>query len=377
MTKYASSDSNNQTSSDNATANGSPIHESAERIFRLLQFLSVNECTRKDVFERLAFYYKIDDATPTEHPASRRADRMFERDIKFLEEQGFEIKKVKARGQPTRYSLVEGSGPRPTFLFTQSEVDSLALLHNLFADPTRYARFDLTQPLPLQPPRNPFSEEMLSLIEKLIATLPPEQKRHFDRWVRKPYVYFNLSTVADYLPHRATIDIVVRAISDRQQIQFEYTPTRRKQDVIFHENIDPYYIIHMEGHFYLIGYSHKMNEFFEYRIDRIKTDSLKIQPNMIDMERRRRPIEFRFWIDGSIAKRGLSQRWLTQTLEREEVYLDEKGREQRRVLVRATAYNEFRIIQQLLRYGEKAELVEPPHLRERMRQTVMCMHGYY
>ncbi len=377
MTKYASSDSNNQTSSDNATANGSPKHESAERIFCLLQFLSVNECTRKDVFERLAFYYKIDDATPTEHPASRRADRMFERDIKFLEEQGFEIKKVKARGQPTRYSLVKGSGPRPTFLFTQSEVDSLALLHNLFADPTRYARFDLTQPLPLQPPRNPFSEEMLSLIEKLIATLPPEQKRHFDRWVRKPYVYFNLSTVADYLPHRATIDIVVRAISDRQQIQFEYTPTRRKQDVIFHENIDPYYIIHMEGHFYLIGYSHKMNEFFEYRIDRIKTDSLKIQPNMIDMERRRRPIEFRFWIDGSIAKRGLSQRWLTQTLEREEVYLDEKGREQRRVLVRATAYNEFRIIQQLLRYGEKAELVEPPHLRERMRQTVMCMHGYY
>ncbi len=377
MTKYASSDSNKQSSSDNVAANGSPKHESAERIFRLLQFLSVNECTRKDVFERLAFYYKIDDATPTEHPASRRADRMFERDIKFLEEQGFEIKKVKARGQPTRYSLVKGSGPRPTFLFTQSEVDSLALLHNLFADPTRYARFDLTQPLPLQPPRNPFSEEMLSLIEKLIATLPPEQKRHFDRWVRKPYVYFNLSTVADYLPHRATIDIVVRAISDRQQIQFEYTPTRRKQDVIFHENIDPYYIIHMEGHFYLIGYSHKMNEFFEYRIDRIKTDSLKIQPNMIDMERRRRPIEFRFWIDGSIAKRGLSQRWLTQTLEREEVYLDEKGREQRRVLVRATAYNEFRIIQQLLRYGEKAELVEPPHLRERMRQTVMCMHGYY
>jgi len=377
MTKYASSDSNKQSSSDNVAANGSPKHESAERIFRLLQFLSVNECTRKDVFERLAFYYKIDDATPTEHPASRRADRMFERDIKFLEEQSFEIKKVKARGQPTRYSLVKGSGPRPTFLFTQSEVDSLALLHNLFADPTRYARFDLTQPLPLQPPRNPFSEEMLSLIEKLIATLPPEQKRHFDRWVRKPYVYFNLSTVADYLPHRATIDIVVRAISDRQQIQFEYTPTRRKQDVIFHENIDPYYIIHMEGHFYLIGYSHKMNEFFEYRIDRIKTDSLKIQPNMIDMERRRRPIEFRFWIDGSIAKRGLSQRWLTQTLEREEVYLDEKGREQRRVLVRATAYNEFRIIQQLLRYGEKAELVEPPHLRERMRQTVMCMHGYY
>jgi|SRR6266487_1539885 len=69
-------------------------HESAERIFRLLQFLMANECTRKDVFERLAFYYKVDTAASSESNHSRRADRMFERDINFLEDQGFEIKKI-------------------------------------------------------------------------------------------------------------------------------------------------------------------------------------------------------------------------------------------------------------------------------------------
>ena len=122
-------------------------HESAERIFRLLQFLTANECTRKDVFEHLAIYYKIDDAASAEPTTSRRADRMFERDIKFLEEQGFEIKKVKVRAKPTRYSLIKGSGPRATFLFTESEVDSLALLYTLFADPTRYAKVDHTQPI--------------------------------------------------------------------------------------------------------------------------------------------------------------------------------------------------------------------------------------
>src|SRR5207244_5490929 len=128
--------------------------------------------------------------------------RIIERNIKLLEYQGFEIKKVKVRAKPTRYSLIKGSGPKATFLFTGSEVDSLALLYTLFADPTRYAKVDHTQPLPLQPTRNPFAEEMLSLIEKLVSTLPDEQKKHFDRWVRKPYIYFNLSTVADYLPHR-------------------------------------------------------------------------------------------------------------------------------------------------------------------------------
>jgi len=352
-------------------------HESAKRIFRLLQFLVANECTRNDVFEYLASYYKIDETQLTEGTRSRRTERMFERDIEFLRDQGFEITSTRKHGQPARYSLTKGSGPRTTFLFTSSDVDNLALLHNIFADPTRYAEIELTQPLPQQPPRNPFAEEMLALIEKLVATLPDEQKKSFDRWVRKPYIYFNLSTVSDYLPYQQTIDRIVRAITDRQQIQFEYMPTHRKQDTIFHEHIDPYYIVYLEGHFYLMGYSHKMSQFLEYRIDRIKDETLKMQPNMIDVERRRHPIEFAFWIDSNLAKRGLSQRWLTQTLEREEVYVDENGREKRRVLVRATAYNEWRVRQQILKYGDKAELVEPLWLRDKMKDTVRNMEKLY
>ncbi|MBA2394853.1 MAG: WYL domain-containing protein [Ktedonobacteraceae bacterium] len=351
-------------------------NEAAERIFHLLQFLMANECTRKDVFEQLAFYYKIDLAAPMEQRHSRRAGRMFERDIKFLEDQGFEIKKIKARGQIARYSLIKGSGPQTAFLFTQAEVDSLALLYNLFADPTQYAQIDPTQPLPQQPTRNPFAEEMVALIDRLVTTLPIEQKKNFTRWVRKPYVYFNITPVTDYLPHRATIDAIVHAISARQQIQFGYTATQR-QNPTFHEHIDPYYIIYLEGHFYLIAYSHKVSQFLEYRVDRIQGDTLKMQPDMIDVERRRHPVEFRFWIDSNLTKHSLSQRWLTHTLEREEVDLDEHGRERRRVLVRATAYSEWRIIQQILKYGDKAEIVEPLHLREKMKETVKRMHHFY
>ena len=360
-----------------SSSHGNLKHESAERIFRLLQFLTANECTRKEIFEYLALFYKIDDSAPVELTTSRRADRMFERDIKFLEEQGFEIKKVKARAKPTRYSLVKGSGPRATFLFSESEVDSLALLYTLFADPTRYAKIEPTQPLPQQLPRNPFADEMLSLIEKLVATLPAEQKLHFERWVRKPYIYFNLATVANYLPHRTTIDTIVQAIGNRRQIRFEYMATHSKEASRAHEHIDPYYIIYMDGHFYLIAYSHVVNQFLEYRVDRIKVETLKLENNVVDMERRRRPVEFKFWIDGNLVKRGLSQRWLTQTLEREEIDLDEQGNQRRRVLVRATAYSEWRIIQQILKYGDKAELVEPLRLREEMKRVVGRMVGFY
>ncbi len=73
----------------------------------------------------------------------------------------------------------------------------------------------------------------------------------------------------------------------------------------------------------------------------------------------------------------MSQRWLTHTIEREEAYLDEQGNQKRRVLVRAKAYSDWRILQQLHKYGDKAELVDPPELRERMRQEVARMYRFY
>jgi len=208
-----------------------------------------------------------------------------------------------------------------------------------------------------------------------VAPLSPEQKREFERWVGKPFVYLNIDMVTDYLPHRATIDTIVRAITQRRQIQFEYTSLHQRP--IYHEHVDPYYIVHQDGHLYLIGYNHKSQKVLEYRIDRINPDTIKPQPDMIDVVRRRYPIEFEYWIDGSIAKSGLSQRWLWQTSEREEAYVDEQGKQRSKVLVRAKAYSEWRIIQQMLKYGDKVELVGPPHLRDEMRKVVQRMANFY
>lgn len=348
--------------------------EAAKRIFRLLQLLLANECARSEVFQKLADFYNIDK---DQVRPSRSTEKMFERDIQFLKQQGFEIKRTRASDRSMRYSLVKGSGPNAPFLFTTQEVDSLALLYNLFADANRYMPPGTTsQFLPQQAPLHPFASDILLLIEKFAASLPASQKKQFERWIRKPYLYFNLTTVAEYLPHRMTIDQLIHAIDQRQQVHFIYTSLR--QEPLLHEKIDPYYITNMEGHFYLIAYSHASNNFLEFRIDRFQADSLKIGPTTIDVERRRHPIKFQFWLDGSIAKRGLSQRWLTQTKEdNEETYLDEQGKTRQRVLISATTYNEWRVVQQLLKYGDKVELVNPPHLREQMKKEVSRMYQMY
>jgi predicted DNA-binding transcriptional regulator YafY len=355
-------------------------YTAVERVLRLLLLLAANECTRQEIFERLTPYYKVDDIATGLDSSSRRAGRMFERDIKLLEEQGFEIQKIKAKGKPARYSLVKGSGPAVSFLFSEAEVDILALLYNLFTDPATSRKHPYTGALVLPtilPLHNPFAEDILAFIKKLTATLPPGQMAHFEQRIQKPSVHLNLATAADYLPYRKTIDTIEKAILQRQQISFEYTAVRSKQGSVTHSQVDPYYIVHMEGHFYLIGYSNTVNKFFEYRIDRIRGDSIEILPHMIDTVRQRPVVEFSYWIDGDIAKRGLSERWLAQTTEREEVYVDGEGHEKRRVLVRARAHNDWRVIQQLLKYGDQAELVEPPDLREQMRQVVARMVSFY
>ena len=98
-----------------------PRHTVVERVLRLLLLMTVNEYTRLEIFERLAPYYRVDEKVTGRVSSSRRADRMFERDIKQLEELGFEIMKVKGKGRPTRYSLVKGSGSAVPFLFSESE----------------------------------------------------------------------------------------------------------------------------------------------------------------------------------------------------------------------------------------------------------------
>jgi predicted DNA-binding transcriptional regulator YafY len=356
-----------------------PMYTSAERLLRLLHFLLANDCTRDAIFLHLADYYHIDDAgQPLSSTSRGAAERMLRRDILFLKKQGFHIHTTRAtRSRPVRYQLVKGSGPSSIFLLNDAEVESLAFLYTLFADPNRYARIHQSQPLPLPPARNPFADDVLQLIEKFSAMLPEAQRKLFNRSIEKPFVYFQMAPVTDFFPYRPIIDTIVRAIALRQQIQFAYTPTHGSQPATFHQHVDPYYVIYLEEHFYLIGYSHQSNEFLEFRIDRIRGDSLRIQPDMIDVERRRRPITFHFWIDGNMAKQGLSRRWLSQTQIREETYLDAYGKTRRRVLMRATAYSEFRIIQQLLRYGDKAELVDPPHLRKKMRDTVKHMNNFY
>lgn len=354
------------------------LYAAAYRVIRLVQLLTTNECTRQVIFDKLATEYRLDSLCNTAQ-SSRKTNKMFERDLNFLKEAGYEVVKRKVDGRFTCYRLVLKSDGPAIFLFTPTQIESLALLYNMFSE-----KNDETNRLDQPVRRNPFGPSVLALLTKLAAALPPDQFRQFQHHTAHPSVHFNPLTAADYLPHRATIDLLEKACRSRQQVRFQYQPLHRPEDQVEHQTIDPYQIEYNDGHFYLIGYSHKRNlkggavGFLPYRVDRIVTDSLKMLPNMIDVRRTRPQIEFSYWLHDNSARRGVSLRWVWQQIEREEIYQDEQGQQKHRALVRARDYDPWRIVQKLLKYGEQAELVSgPPELIERMRSTVERMYKLY
>jgi len=65
---------------------------------------------------------------------------------------------------------------------------------------------------------------------------------------------------------------------------------------------------------------------------------------------------------------GVSERFMNQQIHPQD---DDS------VIVHAEGYSEFRIIQEMLRYGEQAEIIDPPHLREKMTQVAQAMSLLY
>lgn len=356
----------------------SPEQRNAERILRLIHLLSANTCTCQDIFERLRDYYPVDTSQGS---SSRAAYGMLRRDLLFLEHMGYEVHREQETKGTTGYSLVQGTGPVSPPLFKQEELAVLAMLYTLFLDPNKLSSVDLRQPLSTQAFRHPFAHDILSLIERFTSKLAPEQKSYFERCVQKPRLYCNLEAVTEYHPHRTTIDIINKAIDRRQQLKFDYTSSPPSHSVTIHTHVNPYYLVQQDGHIYLIGYSYDpnskyKNRIFEWRVDRIKGDTIELQHNTIDTIHHPKAITFHYWADRSIVKGELSQRWLTYEIEREET-IGEGRQKRQRFLIRAQAYNEWRIIQQLHKYGDKVELIDPPELLKQMRREVKHMYDLY
>lgn len=293
------------------------------RIKALRELLRQGPCTKREIFRSLPHYYEEGIA----------GNRRLGRDVRALRELGNVVEIDK---QTHVYSLQE----RPFLHMTDDEVRALSVIRDTF---------DALSPISL---------DVIPVLEMIASALPEQQRHVFDRQVP---ISILLKPAADYRSYLGIIHLLTTAIEKERKVRFVY-PALDNGKPIIHIGVEPYEIQFFDRQFYFIGFSPQTSETMEFRIDRIK--EIELMPGKANRYRKRATLEFTYRLSQRIARTGVSQRFLNQRI----IPQDDGS-----VIVQAEGYSEFRIIQDMLRYGEQAEIIDPSYLREKMAQVVQAM----
>jgi predicted DNA-binding transcriptional regulator YafY len=307
--------------------NDQPGYGLVLRLAALRDLLRQGGCTKADICRQLPHAYKLNSA------GSRRLGR----DLRALRQLGHTIN----YDRPTQLYLLQDSGQ---LTLNPNEVQALALIRESFEGLA------------------PKSEEVLAVLARIVAALPARQRRLYTQHTP---LAIRLRPAVNYSPHRRTLQLLEDAIAQGRKVSFEY-PALDDGTPVRHMGVEPYEIQFFDRHFYLIGFSPASPQIMEFRLDRLRR--VEQLPGRTAARRRRTTYAFSYRLTPRIARQGVSERFLNPQVE---------PQADGSVIIHAEGYSEFRIVQELLRYGEQAELLGPPSLRRRMAAVARAMAQRY
>ena len=312
------------------TDNGRSTYQVVERLLALRDLLRQASFTREQIVGNLPEYY-IDDESGA---------RKIRRDLQYLTKWGYRVERDKA--QKTYFLSVKAIESD----WSSDELAALAAVRESFK------------------PGLPYAEAIQSIIKRIDAGLNADDRKAF---ARKPTLNIELAVMEKQTPASKAWRALDESIQKHRRVSFQYKPLDRAK--VDHPDVEPIVLEFRDGHYYCVAYSHTTNNFYDYRIDQIVTDSIRPLPSRATGGWTRRMLDFQYRLSPKLAKRGASPRFP------EIVAFDPQP--DGSLVVTARGYNEFWIIREILRYGEQAEIIAPDPLRAMMRQVVEKMGRLY
>lgn len=297
------------------------------RLKALRDLLREGEFTKPEIFMALPQHYQ---------PAASGTRRLT-RDIRALRTWGYEITINRSTHVYTLQETTQIS-------LSNENVQTLALIRETFAGLA------------------PLSADVLPILQKVVKALPPAQQTIYAS--HQP-LSIQLKPAADYHASIHNIRLLESAVEQGRKVRFVY-PALDGQQMITHVGVEPYEIQFFDRHFYLLGFTPHDLEMLEFRVDRI--ESLEVMAGKTAKYRKRKTIPFTYHLSAQVARKGISERFLNQ-----QVTQQADGS----AIIQAEGYSPFRILQELMRYGEQVELLSPPDLRLRMEEIVRAMTKLY
>ena len=222
--------------------------------------------------KRLLMLIKLlQDHTDEDHPVSTRdimayykengmsSDRKtLDADIKLLQEQGFDLIKIKS--SPNKYYIAS----------REFELPELKLL----IDAVQSSRF-ITE------------KKSRELSKKLAGLASAEQAKELDR-----HTGVNGRVKSTNEQQLYTVDTITKAINEKKKIRYQYQEYDGKKRKILRNDgevyvLSPYMLYWNEDFYYVVGYSDKRETITAFRVDRI------VNIEMIDTKAVKRPKGFK------------------------------------------------------------------------------------
>ncbi|QKY70561.1 YafY family protein [Lentibacillus sp. CBA3610] len=279
--------------------------------------------------------------------------RTIKRDLETLDSMDFEIVRNQGRYGKIKYS-------HQTRLF---ETYQLRLINDAILS----ARFITTNE----------KEKLIKKVKTLTST-------HIAKTFPEPIV-FSQSANIDYERVKLNIDSVHRAISEGKVLTYQYGKFNVKKEFVYHRNgsryhVEPYALIWQNDFYYLIGVFQDTNEIRHYRLDRIRNIAVT------DETFKKRAFNLQEYVDQSFhmfageemrIKIRFHNSLVNVVLDRFGHDADIRELDDEHFVLSTKAKLSEGLVNWILTWGNRAKVLSPEHLQERIKNQISQMLEIY
>ncbi|MGJ9458269.1 helix-turn-helix transcriptional regulator [Oceanobacillus sp. CF4.6] len=302
-----------------------------------------NELGIQEMIERLQL----------EMPDTSFDKRTIKRDLEILDETDFEIVRNTGKFGKILYS-------HQARLFETYEL-------RLIIDAILSARFITEKE------KNNLIDKVKKLTSKRIANTLPEP------------ILFSQTSSMDYEMVKLNIDFVHRAISEKRVLTYQYGKYNIHKEFEYNRDgdkyfVEPYALIWQNDYYYLIGRFQQNDQMRHYRLDRIRHIEIS------ETKFVRNNFNLQDYVNQSFHMFAGEEIWIKIRFHKDlvNVVLDRFGQEadmkeldENYFVLKTKAKLSAGLINWILTWGNKAKVLEPEHLKERMKSQIQKMMEVY
>lgn len=220
--------------------------------------------------------------------------------------------------------------------------------------------------------------------EKLIKKVKNLTSHHIAKTLPEPIV-FSQSANIDYERVKLNIDSVHRAISDGKVLTYQYGKFNVKKEFVYHRegsryHVEPYALIWQNDYYYLIGVFQDTNEIRHYRLDRIRDIAVSEETF------KKKDFNLQEYVNQSFhmfageemrIKIRFHNSLVNVVLDRFGQDADIRELDDAHFVLSTKAKLSDGLINWILTWGNRAKVLSPEHLVERIKEQIRQMNDVY